>query len=221
MKSTRSLAISSAVDSVDQTEDVCKSDDPTAPPSKRRRFNSNWTEGRMWLKHDQDNILMFCEWCRRFNRNEHRNQFVKGCSSMKLESVKKHKESRQHKDAEAAQRASARPHRAPMELAIQTMERSEVGQMKRLFNTVFYLVEAERPFRDFPALLQLQGLNGLQVGRAYNSPKQARRFLHFIAEEIRKDLVESLQKVDFFSYVWTAVPIRLPLMRKWYRFPAR
>ena len=94
VKSTRSLAISSAVDSVDQTEDVCKSDDPTAPPSKRRRFNSNWTEGRMWLKHDQDNSVMFCEWCRRFDRNEHRNQFVKGCSSMKLESVKRHKESR-------------------------------------------------------------------------------------------------------------------------------
>ena len=71
--------------------------------------------------------------------------------------------------------------------------------MKRLFNTAFYLVEAERPFCDFPALLQLEGLNGLQVGRAYNTPKQARRFVHFIAEEIRKDLVVPLQKVDFFS----------------------
>ena len=37
--------------------------DPTAPPSKRRRFNSNWTEGCTWLKHDQDNSVMFCEWC--------------------------------------------------------------------------------------------------------------------------------------------------------------
>ena len=71
--------------------------------------------------------------------------------------------------------------------------------MKRLFNTAFYLVEAEHPFCDFPAQLQLEGLNGLQVGRVYNSPKQARRFIHFIAEEIRKDLVEPLQKVDFFS----------------------
>ena len=61
---------------------------------------------------------------------------------MKLESVKKHEELKQHKDAEAAQHASARPHHAPMELAIQTMERSEVKQMKRLFNTAFYLVEA-------------------------------------------------------------------------------
>ena len=71
--------------------------------------------------------------------------------------------------------------------------------MKCFFNTAFYFTEAERPFRDFPALLQLQGLNGLQVGRSYNSPKKARRFVHFIAEEIRKDLAESLQSVDLFG----------------------
>ena len=108
---------------------------------------------------------------------------------MKLESVKKHEQSRPHKDAEAAQHASARPYCVPMELAIQTMEQNEVEQMKHLFNTAFYLMEAECPFRDFPALLQLQGLNGLQVGKGCNSPKQVRRFVHFIAEEMRKDLV--------------------------------
>ena len=31
----------------------------------------------MWLKHDQDNSVIFYEWCRRFDKNEHRNQFVK------------------------------------------------------------------------------------------------------------------------------------------------
>ena len=53
--------------------------DPLAPPSKRRRFNMNWTEGREWLTHDTDADVMFCEWCRRFDRNDHRNQFVKVC----------------------------------------------------------------------------------------------------------------------------------------------
>ena len=159
----------------------------------------DWTEGREWLTHDTDADVMFCEWCRRFDRNDHRNQFVKGCASMKLESIKKHELSRQHKDSEAAQRARSRPDRAPMELALQTMERGELEQMKRLFNTAFYLVVAERPFRDFPALLQLQALNGVPVGRSYNSPKQARQFVYFIAEQMRKDLVGMLQNADFFS----------------------
>ena len=34
--------------------------------------------------------MMFCEWCCCFDKNEHRNQFVKGGTSMKMESIKKH-----------------------------------------------------------------------------------------------------------------------------------
>ena len=51
-----------------------------APPIKLpcTGFNSDWAEGRMWLKRDQDNSVMFCEWCRCFNKNEHRNQLSKG-----------------------------------------------------------------------------------------------------------------------------------------------
>ena len=60
VKSARPAAISSAVDSEDQTEDACKSDDLTAPPSKRRHFNTNWTEGCTRLKHEQDNSMMLC-----------------------------------------------------------------------------------------------------------------------------------------------------------------
>ena len=107
-----------------------RSEDPTAPPSNRRRFNSEWSEGRVWLNHNRDNDVMFCEWCRRFDRDEHRNQFVKECALMKLESTKKHKLSRQHKDSEASQCARARPDHAPMELVLQTMERDELEQMK-------------------------------------------------------------------------------------------
>ena len=118
---------------------------------------------------------------------------------MKLESIKKCRLLRQHKYLEAAQCACARPDHAPMELALQTMEPDELEQLKPLFNTVFYLVVAERPFHDFPALLQLEALNGVPVGRSYNNPMQARKFVHFIGKQIRKDLVDLLPSTDFFS----------------------
>ena len=35
----------------------------------------DWTEGREWLTHNTDADVMFCEWCRCFDRN----QFVKVC----------------------------------------------------------------------------------------------------------------------------------------------
>ena len=113
-----SATTSSAAISIQSATDASSSEQPTVLPLKRRRFNSEWAEGREWLQHDKENGVMFCEWCRCFDRNEHRNQFVKGCVSMKLESVKKHELSRQHKDAQAAHRARVQPARAPMELAV-------------------------------------------------------------------------------------------------------
>ena len=71
--------------------------------------------------------------------------------------------------------------------------------MKILFNTAYYLVEAERPFRDFSALLALQRLNDIPFGHAYNNEMQAKLFLSYIAEEFRAQLVQSLQKGEFFS----------------------
>ena len=61
---------------------------------------------------DHENDEMLCEWCCLFDRNKHRNQFVKACAWMKLESIKKHEKSRQLKDSEAAQctHAKARLH---------------------------------------------------------------------------------------------------------------
>ena len=173
--------------------------EPTAPPVKRRRFNSAWKEGREWLHHDANRGVIFCNWCRASSRSDLRNQFVTGSSSLKLESVKKHEQSKSHKDAAAAHRAQVRPDHAPMELALQSMERKELEQMKKLFTTTFYLVYAERPFRGFPSLLSLQRLNGLQLGQAYSNQKQARNFVHFIAEEFRLSLVHLLQNADFFS----------------------
>ena len=79
------------------------------------------------------------------------------------------------------------------------MEKEQLLQMETLFNTAFYLVSAERPFRDFPALLDLQRKNSLPIGQSYSNQMQARTFIHFIAEEIRSDLVQLTQESDFIS----------------------
>ena len=87
-----------------------------------------------------------------------------------------------------------------MEHALHSMEREELEQMKKLFTTTaFYLVHAERPFRDFASLLSLQRLNVLPLGLAYSNHKQARTFDHFIAEEFHLSLVQLLNNADFFS----------------------
>lgn len=124
-----SATTSSAVTPL-HSDDVLNSEDLTALPSKRKRFNSDWVEGHMWLR--------------------------------------QHEHSREHKDAEAVQCASTRPYCSLMELAIQTDCGTKRGWTDETsFQHCIHLVETECPFHDFPALLQLQGLNGLHVGRAY------------------------------------------------------
>ena len=78
-----------------------------------------WGKGHEWLTFSEAEGMIFCSWCRLFDRNGHRNQFVRGCSTMKVESVKKREQSQQHKDA------------------VQHMAHKEVEQIKRLFNTAF------------------------------------------------------------------------------------
>ena len=67
-----SATTSSAAVSIQSATDASSSEQPTVLPSKRRRFNSEWAEGREWLQHDKENGVMFCEWCRCFDRNEQR-----------------------------------------------------------------------------------------------------------------------------------------------------
>ena len=112
---------------------------------------------------------------------------------------KKHEASRQHKDSESANRARKKPNEAPLERAFMSMEKEQQNQMEILFISAYYLVQGERPFRDFTGLMELQEINGLSFGQTYRNDKQCRVFVGFIAEEIRSNLVKQLQEQDFFS----------------------
>ena len=68
---------------------------------------------------------MYCVCCRDYDRNIKRNQFVKGCSSMKVESIKKLKASRKHKDSESANHARKKPNEAPLERVFLSMEKGQ------------------------------------------------------------------------------------------------
>ena len=57
------------LDSDTTQADASSSKNPAAPSSKGRCFNSEWAEGCEWLN---ENSIMFCEWCRCFDR-EHIN----------------------------------------------------------------------------------------------------------------------------------------------------
>ena len=79
------------------------------------------------MRYDSEQEVMYCVWCRHYDINIEKNQFVKACSSMKVDSIKKHKASRQHKDSESANRARKKPNEAPLERAFTRMEKEQQG----------------------------------------------------------------------------------------------
>ena len=50
-----------------------------------------------------------------------------------------------------------------------SMEKAQQEQMEKLFRSVYYLVQTERPFRDFAYLVTLQECNGLSIGHTYRN----------------------------------------------------
>ena len=80
-----------------------------------------------------------------------------------------------------------------------SMEKEQQEKMEKLFRSAYYLVQAERPFRDFANVMELQEVNGLSFGETNRNSKQCRTFVNFIAEEIRSNLIQALQREDFYS----------------------
>lgn len=72
--------------------------------------------------------------------------------------------------------------------------------MKMLFNSAYYLARAERPFTDFPGIIQLQKKNGISdIGNTYMNDKQARQFIGYIADNLRDELIHIIRNSELFS----------------------
>ena len=82
-----------------------------------------------------------------------------GNKNIKKESVKYHKSSVQHNQAAAAKLANEMRDRNelhPIECGFQKMDQANYEAMVKLFRTACYIALREKPFADFPRLLELR-----------------------------------------------------------------
>lgn len=125
-----------------------------------------------------------------------------GSRNVKKESVKFHMHSVLHKLAKVAKLAQEKKQRnelSPIEGGLQKMDQNTLENMDKLFHSAFYLAWKERPFSDFPDLLQLQTLNGVGHWGTYCNDKAAKEFISHIAGVYQDNLQKLLQKSDYFS----------------------
>ena len=87
----------------------------------------------------------------------------------------------------------------PLENAVKNLDEKTLQKMEKLFNSVAYLVVMEKPFTDFPYLIDLENKNGAQCGENYKNNKAARNFAMEIAATYQDDLKDLLNKAPYFS----------------------
>ena len=100
-----------------------------------------------------------------------------------------------HKDSSGAQSQDKPQSQTTL---TQCVTESAKGNYTCLFNTVFSLDMAEKPFADFPFAIKMQKRNGLEFlpGKDEHS---CSIFVHLLAEALRSDIKSILLLSNFFA----------------------
>ena len=127
--------------------------------------------------------------CGRDDKSQQR--FTSGNCQYKLESIKLHKESRNHKSAKAIVAAKNRPCETPVVKFLLTMNSETKEKLSKLFKTCHALAIHNRPFTDYNWLCQLDEAKGVKIGKTYRNSESAKEFTKAIAQVERKSLASA------------------------------
>ena len=155
-----------------------------------------------------------CQVCKRWEKrilnfkNFNRNWIV-GSKDVKKDSLSKHIQTDQHKKAEELQKKSdmgAIPYlqsvveETPIGKGLAKMAEKDRENMRVKFNSAYYLAKKERPFRDYPDLLNLQIKNSVpKFGESYAHERAAAVFIDYIAAVEQDELAKALSEGSYFS----------------------
>jgi hypothetical protein len=141
---------------------------------------------------------MFCIFCEKYGPSDQ--NFVKGCSSLRVESLKVHSQSAVHAKSEQVVKATtSNPGTTPIEQAIQTLNASAVEKLQIFFCTCHTLAKHCRPFADYVWLCELDEKKGIDIGPTYRTALKCRKFTDAISEVGRQNFEKSVRESSFMS----------------------
>jgi hypothetical protein len=79
-----------------------------------------------------------------------------------------------------------------LETGIDKMNKDRFESSERIFHTAYKVVKMNRPFTDLPVDVEVQELNGLDMGRVLHSKFSCTNIIDHKAQEMRKKIVQHL-----------------------------
>ena len=115
----------------------------------------------------------------------------------KLKSLRKniflHAQSKAHISAQEFNNTSEL---ASLERHMDKSNMMELGATQRIFRTAYYLVKNNRPYSDHEDLIELQQINGVDLGVSLHSRHTATTIIDHVAFEMRRKLFSHVQNIQ-------------------------
>ncbi len=82
---------------------------------------------------------------------------------------------------------------------MRTVSETVLAETDAVFRTAYYLAKMNRPFTDHDSLIELQEINGVNMGTSLHSRYSSTKIVEHIATEMQNKIVHSI--VSFFKQV--------------------
>ena len=108
---------------------------------------------------------MWCDNCREFQHlcKGGSNAFTEGTDIFKIDYVKRHDTTKDHKDCTSSMAAKLKPQETPLAKLKRQMNKEQQKRYNMLFNTAFTVAKHNMSFREFEVICRLQALDGHKI----------------------------------------------------------
>jgi hypothetical protein len=115
----------------------------------------------------------------------------------KLTSLRK--KMKEHKDSTAhsmAERISREAESKTLEKVVDSMTKSEEDATTKVMRTAYYIAKNDRPYSDHHNLVELQILNGVDMGIGLHSRFSATNIIDHISSQMRQNVCAEIKKIE-------------------------
>ena len=192
------------------------------PPSKKRALtvttvqkwiaeNDKALNTATWLKYvasGRSHVeALMCSVCIKFKdklegMRNFKPGFIEGSRNLRASSFKDHAASDMHARAMHLLRkesSSSVADYAPIVQALHRLGPATEATMSKKFEVAYFVAKQNFAFVKFKPLCELLERQGARIGQGYKNDKACASFIHYIAEDLRIQLLNNLSKVNFFS----------------------